>query len=181
MQRSPSMPMQYDAEYGRVSQFMQREMSAVQFAGGDPNYEAKLRRHYSLEAIPAVRSRYANPESQHRRASHFQPGLHMKLLDARNQRQMLAASQSDESLSPQAIGASHHHHQHKTDQEGASHFVAGQGGATLVESAENATRLPSDAKSHYSSEWMNDRAASYDLVCAYTTGSPKCDAYCAVC
>ena len=45
----------------------------------------------------------------------------------------------------------------------ASHFEGGQG-ATLVASAENTTRLPHGAKDPRGSEWINDRAASFDLV-----------------
>ena len=130
----------------RVSDFMQREMMAINFGAPVPGkeYGSKLQRHYSLEAIPTVRSRYAHPASQRRRASHFAAGT-MTLLD---HRQKLAASRSQESLMSEMT---------------ASHFEGGQG-ATLVASAENTTRLPHGAKDPRGSEWINDRAASFDLV-----------------
>ena len=138
-----------------VSAFMQREMRAIQFgappAGGDREYESKLRRHYSLEAIPACVSRYAHPTSLRKRSSHFEAGS-MTLLD---HRQRLAASKSQESITVSAAHTSPH--------ATSSHFAVGQG-ATLVASAENATRLPPGAKDRNGSESINDRSASYDLV-----------------
>lgn len=139
-------------------------------------YATKLRRHYELKNTPACASRTV--QHQHRRRSHFQGST--MLLDARQASAAASTMGMDATLSLEELnerarenlkqvqieegvaglgkvyGGAH------ADKDTADHFRHGT--TNLTDESEWVTRLPAGAKDRYGSEYMNDRAVSYDMV-----------------